>query len=237
MTIGDYICTVRKEAGLSQGRLASMAGVSQSSISDIESNSRELSLSVFISLCKALSISPSKVIAAVYEGDVTALVDPSNLLTQFHSLTEEEVSLLNSLIYLLPSQQRTRATSWVKGVAAAGAPLFDANYTEDEAITINPKYVDNSRFIIIKVKGDSMSPKIQDGDHVVVQRFLEPFRGDICLIRFTASAGEDEYAIKRYFPDRDSVKLVSINPDYPPMKIKSSDLRSVEKVVDIIRSE
>lgn len=153
-------------------------------------------------------------------------------------LDSHEMEVLYSLIDLMPSQQaankfRTR----VDGVAAAGSPIVEVDFSDDEYIRINPKYMDNQRFIVIKAKGDSMLPDISDGDYVVVQRHRKPRDGDIALVFFSASNGYEEYSIKHYFAFNGSVKLVSSNEKYPPMIVKTEDILSIEKVVDIIHSE
>lgn len=236
MTVGDYLVAIRKKAGLSQGRVASLAGVSQSTLSDIEKNGRDPTLSTFISICTALAVSPAKSLSIIIgeDPDFTPNYNPfSNRILDNH-----EMEVLYSLIDLMPSQQaankfRTR----VDGVAAAGSPIIEVDFSDDEYIRINPKYMDNQRFIVIKAKGDSMMPDISDGDYVVVQRHRKPRDGDIALVFFSASNGFEEYSIKHYFTFNGSVKLVSSNEKYPPMIVQTEDILSIEKVVDIIHSK
>lgn len=235
MTVGDYLVSVRKQAGLAQARVASLADVSQSTLSDIENNGRDPTLTTFISLCKALSVSPAKSLAIIIGEDA----DVRQPFYPFfkHSLSNHEMEVLSSLISLMPSQQLSDRNELraVDGLAAAGSPIFTIDYNEDEYITINPKYMDNSRFLVIKVLGDSMQPKINDGDYVVVQRHLQPHEGEIALVQFSMTNGYDEYSIKRYSTAGDTVKLVSINKKYAPIFVKMQDILSIEKVVDVIR--
>lgn len=236
MTVGDYLVSIRKQSGLSQGRLASLAGVSQSTLSDIENNGRDPTLTTFISICNALSVSPAKSMAIIL-GEDTDVKRPFYPLFS-RTLSSYEMELLSSLIALLPSQQPADHCKLkaVDGLAAAGSPIFSIDYSGDEYITINPKYMDNSRFLVIKAQGDSMQPEINDGDYVVVQRHLQPHDGEIALVNFSVSNGYDEYSIKRYYSADNAVKLVSINDDYEPMLIKITDIISVEKVIDVIRN-
>lgn len=237
MTVGDYIADARKRISLSQGRLAAMAGVSQSTISDIEKGTRDVSLSNFIAICSALSLVPSDVLSEILSGNSQDKpFVPSSRSFVVNDLSNQEISILNSLVSLLPSQQNvnTTAKGWVHGVAAAGDPVYFVDYDEKDAITINPKYVDNDRFTVIRVKGDSMDPVIKDGDHVVVQRFMNPFKGDICLAHISVSNGDEEYVIKKYFPLKNKVRFLSVNPDYAPLIINDENILSIEKVVDII---
>lgn len=237
MTIGDYLVSVRKKAGLSQGRLALLAGVSQSTLSDIEKNGRDPSISTFVSICKALNVSPSKSLSVILDDEDMLLekaIDPF----YNRSLSKDELAILSSLVALMPSQQKTasRVLAKINGVAAAGSPVFSVDYDDDEYITISPKYMDNSRFLVVKAKGTSMQPDIMDGDFIVVQRYLKPHEGDIALVHLSVSNGYDEYAIKRYFASNDTVKLVSINSEFDPIFAKKKDIVSAEKVIDVIHS-
>lgn len=104
--VGDYLASIRKKAGLTQARVASLAGVSQSTLSDAENNERELSLTSFISICKALSVSPAKTLSVVTGEGLNGINPLGSFMNG--SLTDHEMSLLTSLIALLPSQQAVK---------------------------------------------------------------------------------------------------------------------------------
>lgn len=123
----------------------------------------------------------------------------------------------------------------VSGLAAAGAPLYDEGNAE-EMVSVPPKYLDRDRYFIIKAKGDSMEPRIMDGDYVVVERNADPAPREIALVRVEDDALEEGYVIKRYTQSLDQIKLLSINPAYNPLVYPLSALRSAERVVHIIRS-
>lgn len=119
----------------------------------------------------------------------------------------------------------------VAGVAAAGVPLHDDS--QEEMVPVPPKYLDDSRFFIVKAKGDSMSPKINSGDFVVVQKNTPPDNGAIALVRVESQA-MDEYTIKLFFPSKRNIELRSINEEFEPMRFHPRDVHSAEKVVYII---
>lgn len=237
MTIGDFLTEARKKAGYTQATLSKLAGVSQSTLSDVENNTRELSVSNFISICNALRIPPSDALASIlaYAPQKTDILPPVGVFTA-QNLTPEETELLHSLVRLLPSRQVVEASGIqapVHGLAAAGGPIIDVDYDEDETITINPKYL-SSQYLIIRAKGESMVPKINDGDHIIVQRYVRPFNGDIALVYVNVSNGSPEYSIKKYYSNNGMVKLVSINEDYSPIIVPLANVISAEKVIDII---
>lgn len=123
----------------------------------------------------------------------------------------------------------------VSGLAAAGAPLYDEGDAE-ETVSVPPKYLDRDRYFIIKAKGDSMEPRIIDGDYVVVERNADPSPREIALVRVEDEALEEGYVIKRYTQSLDEIELFSINPAYDPLVYPRSALRSAERVVHIIHA-
>lgn len=88
--------------------------------------------------------------------------------------------------------------------------------------------------ICIKVKGDSMSPKIEDGDIIQVRKQSAVDSGDIAVVLINETDG----LVKKVEYDTDYIKLISINPYYPPIEFKGSDVLQVMfvgKVKKIIR--
>jgi transcriptional regulator with XRE-family HTH domain len=65
--IGDEIRRARDRAGLSQERLAELAGVHRTYVSEVERNLKSPTVRVFLRLCNALDVSPSALIRKVEE--------------------------------------------------------------------------------------------------------------------------------------------------------------------------
>ena len=120
----------------------------------------------------------------------------------------------------------------IQGRAAAGEPVFD-QLEGDDFVFVPEKYLDG-RFFVVEAKGDSMEPRIRNGDRVVVKKDEPALPGEVALVRVDG-IGEDEYTIKIYNPHNGSVELISINPAYKPMTYKATEIKSVEKIVYIIQ--
>ncbi|MBQ0097377.1 MAG: LexA family transcriptional regulator [Oscillospiraceae bacterium] len=78
-------------------------------------------------------------------------------------------------------------------------------------------------FFVLKVTGDSMYPKYQDGDKVLVLRQSTlNHSGQVGVIVYDGDIG----TLKRieYAVGEDWLRLVPINPNYPPKKIKDAEL-------------
>jgi repressor LexA len=81
----------------------------------------------------------------------------------------------------------------------------------------------------IKVKGDSMYPKIEDGDiiRVVKQDAVESGQLAVVLV-------DDEGFVKRVTYGHGFVELQSINPLYPPMRFDGTEAERV-RVIGLVR--
>jgi len=74
--------------------------------------------------------------------------------------------------------------------------------------------------ICIKVKGDSMSPKIEDGDIIQVRKQTSVDSGDIAVVLLDGSEG----LVKKVEYDTEWIKLISLNMNYPPIVLKGKDV-------------
>jgi repressor LexA len=111
-----------------------------------------------------------------------------------------------------------------------GAPnlYFHADYVE-KYITVDN--VSDANAFALTVKGNSMAPRIEDGDVIVVSPKLESRSGDICVVRVN-----DEDTVKRVKIEAEFIQLVPLNPEYEPMVVRKKDVSFVWKVVRVIKS-
>ena len=94
--VGDRIIELRKQLGLSQRRLAVLAGVSQSGLSSIESNNKSPSLETLSLICKALNISLSELLNTEKVESDKASFELQQLLAEASKLSNENVKILIS---------------------------------------------------------------------------------------------------------------------------------------------
>lgn len=85
---------------------------------------------------------------------------------------------------------------------------------------------------LVKAKGDSMEPKISNGDFVIARKNLAPQSGDIVVCSHNSTA-----KIKKiiFTDDPDNIFLVSLNSVYPPEIVTKDDL-IVEGIVRAVYS-
>ncbi|MDY4592579.1 MAG: XRE family transcriptional regulator [Eubacteriales bacterium] len=91
-------------------------------------------------------------------------------------------------------------------------------------------------YFVLEVKGDSMYPKLLDGDRVLVQRTESVDSGSIAIVLYDS----DEATIKKvvYENGCDWIDLIPLNSKYQPKRISGTDLeqcRILGKVVNLTR--
>ena len=78
-------------------------------------------------------------------------------------------------------------------------------------------------YFYLQVSGDSMSPKIDDGDLVLVHRQTSVDSGAVGVFSVD---GEDGF-VKKVEYDAENIDLISFNPYYPPMHFHGPDVLRV----------
>lgn len=115
----------------------------------------------------------------------------------------------------------------VLGSVAAGTPIFaEENYIGSEEIS--EELASTGEFFGLKIKGDSMSPRIMEGDTVIVRQQDDAESGDIVIVLING----DSATCKRLMKYQEGISLISFNPAYEPMTFSNKDI--MEKPVRII---
>ena len=89
-------------------------------------------------------------------------------------------------------------------------------------------------FFGLQIHGDSMEPRMCDGDVVIVRQQDDAESGDIVI----AMINGDDATCKRLRKYRDGIELISNNPAYQPMffsndEIQSKPVKIIGKVVEL----
>ena len=121
----------------------------------------------------------------------------------------------------------------VLGQVAAGIPIEaieDIIDTEE----ITEEMAKTGNFFGLKIRGDSMAPRMCEGDVVIVRQQNDAESGDIVI----ATVNGDTATCKRLRKYRDGIELVSNNPSYEPMffsnkEIENKPVKIIGKVVEL----
>jgi len=117
-------------------------------------------------------------------------------------------------------------------LASVPAGALSQRFHSDQAerfITVDD--VRDPNAFALEVKGNSMSPRIENGDIIVVTPKLEVKSGDICVVRV-----DEEDTVKRIKIDEQFVHLIPLNTEYEPMVVRKKDVTFMWRVVKVIKS-
>ncbi len=127
---------------------------------------------------------------------------------------------------------------WGRIVAGRPVPVPDAGTSAFEGETVQltrdllPE-TDTERLYALHVKGDSMvDASVHDGDIVVMRHQQTAENGDLVAAWIK---NKHETTLKRYYHERDRIRLQPANPNYDPIYVKPEHLEIQGKVVLVIR--
>lgn len=125
----------------------------------------------------------------------------------------------------------------VLGRVVAGIPIEAVQEILDyEEIT--PELAATGEFFALQVKGDSMLPKLEEGDIVIVKKQADVETGDIAIVLVNG----DEATIKQVKKVTGGIMLYGFNPDvyephfYSNQQIEELPVRILGKVIESRRS-
>ena len=115
----------------------------------------------------------------------------------------------------------------VLGEVIAGIPMFAVENILDYE-EIPSEMAKSGEYFALKIKGDSMSPRILEGDVVIVRKQDDAESGDIVIVLVNG----DSATCKKLAKGSGSISLISFNPSYNLMSFSKKEIS--EKPVKII---
>lgn len=195
----DRIKALRTQRGITQEQLAAMLKVSRSTIGMYESGKREPDFEM------------SEAIADIFNVDMDYLTGRSDIQRR-HPITPS--TFIPTGFSPLPDMDTLPRV----GRIACGEPILAEQNIEDyDSVPSSWR----ATFTLICV-GDSMAPRIQDGDLVAIRQQSEVENGEIAAVRIG-----DEATLKRVYFHDDYIELRPENPAY------SSIIRRREEMNDV----
>jgi repressor LexA len=212
-TLGQRIREARQAKGMDQAKLSARLDIATRTLQRWEKGEQVPDSNYLMRIAKHTGVSPHWLLTS--EGDMYARPqDPGNVIplptSRYRKVDLVSLPLLSSV--------------------PGGAPsmIFHPDYVE-RYISVDD--VRDSQAFALEVKGNSMAPRIEDGDIIVVSPKLQAKNGDICVVRVN-----DEDTVKRVKIEDQTIYLIPLNPDYEPMAVKKRDVTFVWKVVKVIKS-
>ncbi len=161
----------------------------------------------------------------VHFWDQTLLPDPKQAVTQLEDLVEEHLGkkIVNSKDGSVSIDLQTKAL--LDGIKIEQANLIQVSGTKEKQIVefvqceeIHKLFPDS---FALQIDGDSMSPKINDGDIVIVSPSVSAVQGQIAIARIANQIGVTCKLIRT--TDKD-VHLIPINERYETKVLNKKDL-------------
>ena len=204
MTLGDRVKQKREEMGLSQEELAEKMGYkSKTSIHKIEQGITDLPLSKVEELSKVLNVTP-----AFLMGWENKKEEKSNL----------NIDTINSDYIMIPLYESISA-----GYGASNSEFI-------EMIPVFGLKKNGTTYFAVKVKGDSMEPKIPNGSTIIIKKDIAIENGEIgafCL--------NEENFVKQKKTIKDKLILHSFNLAYDDKVVNEYDeFKEYGKVVKVM---
>lgn len=107
----------------------------------------------------------------------------------------------------------------VLGTVAAGIPISAVEDILDYE-EIPQSWENQGEFFGLRIKGDSMQPKMDDGDVVIVRQQSDANSGDTVI----ALVNGDDATCKKLQKTENGIMLVSTNPNYLPMFFTNEEI-------------
>ncbi|MCK5574020.1 MAG: helix-turn-helix transcriptional regulator [Bacteroidetes bacterium] len=211
-TIGDRLRTAREAKQLDQATLARKVGIVTRTLQRWEKGEQIPDGVSITKIAKATNVHPTWLLTG--EGEMyPATPRPDNVYPLSGAGRKKSRRADLPLVSAVP--------------AGRGTTMFHPDYV-DHYVTVDD--IKDPHAFALKVKGSSMSPRIEDGDTVIVSPQHEARSGDICVVRVD---GED--TLKKVKFEGNYIHLVPLNPDFEPVTVKKRDVNFVWKVVKLIK--
>jgi repressor LexA len=146
------------------------------------------------------------------------------VLADYFGVTVDYILGRNSLPSPTITEEYT--TFPVIGEVAAGFDIPAIKDWEGDVIDIPTSYLGGHKkedFFVLRIKGQSMYPMFRDGDKVLVYKQSSlSYSGEIGVVLYDGEMA----TLKRveFKPGENWMKLIPINPEYPPKLIENEDL-------------
>ena len=194
----EIIKLLRIERGITQEQLAALLKVSRSTIGMYETGSREPDFETL------------EAIADIFNVDLDYLMGRSTVERKNPVAT----SPIPAGFQPLPKMRKIPRV----GRIACGEPILAEENIEDYDATPEEWHAD----FTLLCRGESMEPKIKDGDVVAIRTQPQVENGEIAAVRIG-----DEATLKRVYCNGSTVILQAENPTFPPLVYSGQEAEDI----------
>lgn len=206
-SVGERIRARRKELRLTQKELSAKVGVSHVSISQWEKDETAPRGDNLMSLSRALGVSADFITSGE---DSVSNVSPADMGSK-----------------RIPVLSYVQAGLWTESQEIRG-------YDGGMSYLLTDECCSDSTFALV-IEGDSMTPKFNDGDRIIVDPDIYPVPGDFVVARDDV---KNETVFKKYRPTgvdvhgNDIYELVPLNDDFPTLRSATGKLHIIGTMIE-----
>jgi len=255
MVIAERLRTLRREKNLSKRELVSMLPINYSTYANYESGFREPNSEVLQMLARHFNVSIDFLMGMTENrrkaDEVAILTDTEHdHITQYRQLDThgkglvdvvmlKELERINFMGAKAQSANKTVDEQWVtlnvyqqRASAGLGSYLTDDSDNDFEVMRFMATPISQQADFCVKIRGDSMEPKICDGDIVFVKASPKVDADNVGIFVYD---GEAYCKRLRIDNKKGAIYLESLNKSYAPKQITDPEyLRTVGLVIGIV---
>ena len=132
-----------------------------------------------------------------------------------------------------PKKKRNAFRVPVLGSVPAGIPIEAVEEILDWE-EISEEMARCGEYFALRIKGDSMEPRMKDGDVVIVRRQDQVDNGEIAVVRINGN----DATVKKFYRRESGITLVGLNPAFEPLTFTPEEaerlpVRVIGKVVEL----
>lgn len=198
----------RESRGLSQAAVARELGISRQTYNNYELGKRQADYEMLLKLSEFFDTTVERLLADDAAAPVPAPV--SNISAVF--------------------DDHIRMVPVFESVSAGFGALAENSVVDYIPLRIVSDY-EAAETICIRVKGDSMYPKIENGDIIQVHKQESVDSGDIAVVLLDGEEG----LVKKVIYGPTWIELHSINPMYPVQRFENADVLRLKVVGNVKR--
>jgi len=214
MTIGEIIKKFREKNSVTMDEFSQKSGLSKGYISMLEKNENPKTKLPIMPTTKTL-----QAVAKVLNISVSELMD---------ELNEKPASM-----DIIPIDKLVAVP--VVGLVRAGygGLAFECDMGSETVDANVLRGYEKNDFFYLRVKGDSMEPRLYEGDLVLVRKQTSIDSGSYGVV----TIDDEEGVVKIVEYDKNSITLISQNHNYPPRKFIGADVERIRVIGKVIESK
>lgn len=205
MSFSELLKQCRKKQGVSQAELAARLGVTQQAVGKWESGKSSPDPSTVARIAELLNTTADYLLG-LYR-PVSNVSAPEERF--FGSYTESLIPVIGTV------------------KAGYGALAFEEDYGQEYARVKDP-----ANYFYLVVRGDSMEPRIQDGDLALVHKQPTLDNGDLGVLVY----GDGEGTLKKFVVRGNAVVLHPFNPAYEDLVLRGEELEQLHVVGKVVKT-